>query len=85
MSKHTYDCEGEDCPLCYLDDEIERLTAELGHAKAFGKATDASLQLARKDYETQSAENLLLHDRLQQVTVEKFRLQNAAEAVNEGG
>ncbi len=36
--------------------EIERLATELGHAKAFGKATDASLNLCRKDYESLTTE-----------------------------
>jgi len=38
------------------NDIIERLTSELGHAKAFGKATHDSLELARKDYEILSSE-----------------------------
>ena len=37
-------------------ERLKSLSAELGHAKAFGKATHESLQLARKDLERESAE-----------------------------
>ena len=37
IERHLYPCEGEDCPLSYLEEEIERLEAELVAEKRYSK------------------------------------------------
>ena len=62
--KHAYpfQCEGEDCPLCYLDEIIEQLHARIKELEDENEHQDAvitSVALIRLDLE---AENRRLND-----------------------